>query len=337
MASNLINSLNKPGSTTKFIKTELHNEVLDRYANVKKATIDAKRAQLLQGYFRQISSYVAKAKLGTEPINISPFLQDLLNLGLPVMELFNYEDLDGSKSGIKFEEDLKTIIDTIFGKPVVMSLGGKKIVNNLSFLGEQLAHIPYYSLEQWSEKLNEWVPKVFSKGEQKQKDGIYRLGQVQGKIDLRIPNTKITINYEYSPSTLRFIKLLQDMNITAKNYTNMSSVSFGSAKYFRVVTSVMSDLGYESDIALKIYYSTRSARQNTELGYHKYHLRQAYEALGPGQYYDMNGHLQSFGTTDFLVVYDKKANTIWVRSTADIVLKALNKKAIKGNYINLTK
>lgn len=337
MTSKLINSLSKPGSTTKFIKTELHNEVLDRYANVKKATIDAKRAQLLQGYFRQISSYVAKAKLGTEPIKISPFLQDLLNLGLPVTKLFNYEDLNASQSGIKFEKDLKTIIDTILGEPVTMKLGSKKIINDISFLGEQLTHIPYYSLEQWNDKLNEWIPKVFSKDEQRQSNGIYRLGQVQGKIDLRIPNTKITANYKYSPSTLRFIKLLQNMNITAKNYTNMTSVSFGSAKYFRVVTSVMSDLGYENDIALKIYYSTRSARQNTELGQHKYHIRQAYEVLGPGQYYDLDGHLQSLGTTDFLVVYDKKVNTIWVRSTADIVLKAFNKKAVKSNYVDLTK
>ena len=94
-------------------------------------------------------------------------------------------------------------------------------------------------------------------------------------------------------------------------------------------------LNYPEDIALKVYYATRN--RNTTIAEHKYHLRYAYEVLGPGQYYDINGQLQSLGMTNFLFVFDKTARYIYVRSTIDIVRKAIEKGgAAKVAVINLT-
>ena len=80
-------------------------------------------------------------------------------------------------------------------------------------------------------------------------------------------------------------------NITAKCYTNMTSISFGKANYFRSLSSVLSDLGYDKDYILAFYHNSQRVRYNSISGAHKAHIRFAYEVLGIGQYIDINGTL----------------------------------------------
>lgn len=262
------------------------------------------------------------------------FVQELIQAGLPINQLFQYSDLNASKAGVRFEEDIQAIANTVFQNEI-NNLGSQVVYGKMQFTGEQLKNIPVRYLDNFSKDTNEWIRGKFTKEIEKESFGLYRLGSVQGKTDVRIPNNSVMINFNFSPEVLQFINLLRGLNITAKNYTNIDKISFGSASYFRVVTSVIEDLNYPEEVALKVYYSTRG--RNSAAGYHKYHLRYAYEVLGPGQYYDINGQLQSLGLTNFLFVFSKSQRKIYVRSTANIVRKAIeNNVASKTPSINLT-
>jgi len=114
---------------------------------------------------------------------------------------------------------------------------------------------------------------------------------------LKIPKSTISLEYATTNEVQEFLSLLQGSNITAKNYTNMNSIHLGSTKYFRVVSSIMEDIGMANSTPsiLDVYYKTYRARVNSktkpQMYPHKVHMRFAYELLGAGQYYDINGQL----------------------------------------------
>ena len=324
--------LNQKGGVRRFVENVLHTEVINKYANVHQSVIDNATAKKLEMYFNRILKYV---DFGQDSYGLKDsFVEELIMAGLPINQLFNYKGMTASMAGIEFEKDLERIASTAF-QNIENDLGRQLVVGKSTYTGEQLKNIPVRYLDAFNKETDQWIRGKFDKQTEKESEGLYRLGGVQGKIDVRIPNSAVRIDFNFSPEVLDFINLLRGLNITAKNYTNVSKISFGSASYFRVVTSVMEDLNYPEDVALKVYYATRS--RNTTIAEHKYHLRYAYEVLGPGQYYDINGQLQSLGMTNFLFVFDKTARYIYVRSTVDIVRKAIEKGgAAKAAAINLT-
>jgi hypothetical protein len=81
-----------------------------------------------------------------------------------------------------------------------------------------------------------------------------------------------------------FLNLLQDANISAKNYAKASAVKLGNTNYFRVVSSVLSDLGAphsDKSNILEVYRHTKTPKDNI-VALHRYHLRYVYELIGPG-------------------------------------------------------
>jgi FlaG/FlaF family flagellin (archaellin) len=111
--------------------------------------------------------------------------------------------------------------------------------------------------------------------------GLYRQSGVMGKIDLKIPQSKVTINLQKSSSLMKLQSLLVGMNISAKNYTNIAAVHIGSSGWFRVLNSILSDLGKTSEEIITIYNITSRKTKKT-ISNHKYHMRFIYELMGVG-------------------------------------------------------
>lgn len=258
----------------------------------------------------------------SQPINNAEIANDLKNLGLFPGQLFNYNNsaLSDSQLGFQFEKDLEILFQRLFNVlNQQLVTGTEKVYSKMTLTGEEFINLPIRAIDICSQETNEWLKFQYGQTKQIKPTDLVRQAGVYGKIDLKVPNSIATIKYEYSSKLQTLIYLLQGANITAKCYTNVSSISFGKANYFRSLSSVLSDLGYSKQDIMGLYKSTNNVKYSSLSGAHKAHIRYAYEVLGVGQYVDINGQLQPFGTTDYLVVFNKSANRIHVRSTRDLV------------------
>lgn len=338
----------------KQINTKIHDAVMNKYIKEKKANADRARAVRLEKYFNYITRYAHALKTGQvkkrgyfQSSAELRFIRELNQKGVPFMELFNYSlnPNQFSQDGFQFETDLIKIFNSI-APDLAQKIGGDKVYSNVNFLYQDIKNIPLRALDYMNEDLNKWIKYNYQHQIQFSADSIVRQAGVFGKIDLTIPKSTIALAYATTNEVREFLSLLQSSNITAKNYTNMNSIHLGSTKYFRVVSSIMEDIGMANSTPsiLDVYYKTYRARINSktkpQMYPHKVHMRFAYELLGAGQYYDINGQLQSLGTTDLLIVYNKSTQEIKVKSTYDIARQVLRKEHYssgmgKSSSINL--
>lgn len=319
----------KGGAAGKFANQVLHNQIMDNYVKLRQASREAMVAKKLEFYFNKIVRYVKNPKAAWAK---DSFILELEKAGIPILQLFNYSNIGASAAGIKFEEDLAKIASVAFGDVKNLMIGKELVYSHQNYTGDMLNNLTVRYIDKYDSDLKQWVRTKHKAEEELEAGGLYRLGGVSGKIDVNIPNSMVTLKYDFSQETLEFLNLLRGLRITAKNYTDMKKITFGHASLFRVVSSVLGDLNHPKDIQLKVYYSAKTSRSS--LAEHKYHIRYAYEVLGIGQYYDINGSLQNLGNTNFLFVYDKNSNYIHVRSTKDMVRQAMNKKN-QGSHIYL--
>ena len=299
---------------------KVHLDIQERYVQQKKAAQEAARAHKIELLFNEILDYFLMPT--SSLISNAEVARDLSALGLFPGQLFNYKDstLSDSKLGFQFEQDLETLFQRLFNVlNEKLVTGAEKVYSKMTITGEEFANLPFRAIDICSEETNEWIK--FSYGQQRKVSptDLVRQAGVYGKIDLKIPNSTATIKYQYSAKLQTLIRLLQGANITAKCYTDMKSVSFGKANYFRSLSSVLTELNYSKQDIMNLYKSTEKVKYSSFSGAHKSHIRYAYEVLGIGQYIDINGVLQPFGTTDYLIVFDKNANRVRVRSTKDLV------------------
>lgn len=300
--------------------TQVHKDVYERYVEQKKAINEAARAHKIEILFNEILDYFTISS--SQPINNFEIANDLKALGLIPGQLFNYTNssLSDSQLGFQFEKDLEILFQRIFNVlDQQLVTGAEKVYSKMTITGEELTNLPVKAIDICSQETNEWLKFQYGQKRQVKPTDLVRQAGVYGKIDLKLPTSMATIQYEYSSKLQTLITLLQGANITAKCYTNVSSVSFGKANYFRSLSSVLSDLGYSKQDIIGIYKATNTVKYSSLSGSHKAHIRYAYEVLGVGQYVDANGQLQPFGTTDYLIVFNKGANKVHVRSTRDLV------------------
>lgn len=311
--------------------TEIHKKVEMQYARAKEAQRDWKKAKEIEVLFNEILLYFKTPS----PIPSSDIAKDLQMLGFLPGELFVYTDSSktASQLGFDFEKDLEILFQRLYQTTESMVVGGQKAYTSLTLLGQDLEKIPVRAVDVWSDETNKWVKHHYGHNQSINQNSLVRQAGVYGKVDLSIPSSTVAISYDYSDKLKRFLHLLKGANITAKCYTHMTSISFGKANYFRSLSSVLSELGYSRDYILAYYNSSQKVRYNSISGAHKAHIRFAYEVLGIGQYVDVNGTLQPFGTTRFLVVFDKTTQTVKVQSTLYLVNQYLQRTAGTKTYV----
>lgn len=211
--------------------------------------------------------------------------------------------------------------------------------SNLLFTKNQLTGIYEKWLDVFNQNINTGIYELADKvsfknyGFRGDSNSLYRLGEVQGKIDVKIAKTCIKFIATLDPSVQEFITLIQGHNITAKNYINLEKVSFGHTNKFRIYATVLPQLGFNSRQALKSYYIQQSIRsEHTRYALVHYvdeKLALYYEITGDGIQYDG----QSMGIADLVVINERNGNTIKVYNAARLIQEKLQK--IKNKYSNL--
>jgi hypothetical protein len=75
------------------------------------------------------------------------------------------------------------------------------------------------------------------------------------------------------------IELLQGANISAKNYTDITSIHIGHSKYYRAVMTILDYFGGLGNITNtnKVYYAS-----NAVIDSHRQHIQLVYDLIGAG-------------------------------------------------------
>lgn len=308
------------------LKEKVHDPIMERYVEEKRAIQESIRARFIEERLNKVIFYFTLPSSTLIPNSV--IAQDLQRIGLFPGKLFRYSK--DTSSGVKFEKDLQTLFQRLYNVSDELQVGQTKVYTNISLLGSDIAKLPIRALDLYSKNINEWLKFQYGNNQQIKPTDLVRQAGVQGKVDLKLPNSMAQIQYQYSTELQTLLTLLKGANITAKNYTNMQAISFGKANYFRALSSVLGELGFGNNEILSTYFQTNRQGTKTASGLHKAHIRMAYEVLGIGQYVDSNGQLQSFGQTDYLIVFNKSSGQVKVRSTRDIVRQYINKTTSVG-------
>ena len=324
----------------------LHEEIQKKFIEKKEQVFTRGKATELQHYLNLILSLTNSSKTPFDYIEHSMFQQNLLQAGLVPNQLFNKFDKkysgDTTEIGDWLEENLAKIIDTL-SKQSGSQIGKKRISsrnfgNNLT----EIEKIPYGLFEAFDAQ----GVKLFTacgkdelkrlSGKYKNKIANYRLGGVQGKIDVQGLKGDIVFNFETSPEFNRLIELLRGANISAKNYTDITSIHIGHSNYYRAIMTILDYFGGLGNITNtnKVYYASNAVIES-----HRQHIQLAYDLVGAGQMYrDINGNLQSLGSVDYLIIFDKNKSYIHVVSTGHIMSELFKKAGYKfSDTINILK
>ena len=317
----------------------IHNKVMRRYLNEKQANVDSAIAKDLERTFNDILLYFFKDRKTTA---LSPsqynIISDLRAAGIP-SNLFDFIGQSGYtdiEKGFIFEERLGLLIGELFNSNELLTVGDQSAYTKPLTL--QQAQKLGLNVEIFNPQLNKWIVQKATEINDDPKTLVRYIGAT-GKVDLQIPNSTVTIKYDYANRIKKFLKQLQGRRISAKCYTDTTKVSLGKSGLFRTIYSVLSDIGEDEDTIRSAYYAFRPKKIIPERELHRSHIIFAYELMGMGQLKNLNGGLTKIGEVDFLIVFDKTTNSIIVRSTKDLARKYLQKKININNakYIDLSK
>lgn len=326
---------------------QLHDQIRIKYINDKKAILENTRARILEKGFNELLIGLQAQSLNQQGFspNVGHIAYDLIsNYNFPT-GLFQamkinptQEKQSNFQQGFQFEKDLESLLQTLFSTNVPLAIGDQQVHPGMIF-NPQGTNLPGNLKVMVPKQVGQEIQKMTLKhAKEKGIQAVY-LAEATGVIDLQTPSSALTLQYNYHASTKMFLQTLRNIRITAKSYTDVTSIASGKTSLYRSISSVLSDLGYGPSIIESVYkyYNQGRKKLNFEDKNHLNHLVYVYQVLGVGQYIDINGVPQRLAETDYLVVYDRKNNVIKVRSTRALALNNLQNKKVFARYplINL--
>lgn len=336
---------------TQIIREDIHSS-LENYIKSKKISADTNKARMLENYFQKFFQYFRTPKNNIAS-SLNPLTKQdravLLGQNIPPT-LFDFYDISDEKmssttKGNLFETRLAEVIEKLFQANTPIQVGSQQVTTGIAINAKE-ASLPGNMKIIVPKAVNNGVMKyikmTLAEAKQQGYNMVYPAG-VSGLVDLSVPNSTITINYQLTPFLKTFIHLLKGAQITAKSYTSMTSISTGRTGTYRIMSSVLPMIGHKDKIKyMAALYTTKTkdAKTNKEKAQHLSHLVFAYQIFGMGQYVDIQGRLQHLKDANFLVVFDRGNQTIRVRSTANLAYQyVVEKKGGIARYpvINLLK
>ena len=262
--------------------------------------------------------------------------------GIKVNEIFRRGNSDVTPIAMAddiFEEDLAAILTA--GE----ILGGNENINMECFLfggkstGTRATKV--YDLNELVDDENvETILKKLA-----EKEGMRVKTQVKdtaGKVDVR--GKAVTLNYskDLPVNVQRLMYLMKDATFSAKNYTSNEGqklfseigLHLGQSNLYKAVTGALSEVQMGHKQQKAFFFRGVNTILNNNHGYgeiattHFSHLRFIYELRGSGLL-DENNLVMP---VKFLIYNDPSSDAIFVRSTASIILDALE-KANRGNNL----
>lgn len=332
----------KGDSLKLFLQT--HDDIKTRYS-MEKNSHNMLEVKLIQFYLQRIKNAILTLKINPNAYIADDFIKDFFERcqkrGINPMTLFEYNDLSFSRAGIKFEQDLVNVInacipDSDFNSSnFAQQFGYNKATSKLEFSKDELTG--YYT--KWVDALRtniqtgteEWVKATFGQKNFGTSDlNLYRLGAVEGKIDILVPQSHLQINFETSPEVEKFFSLINGKKITAKNYFDISSVKLGNTNIFRIYMTILPEVGRSKEESLRMFYIQRyyhNIKKNDDKGLsvllHDYHIRFTYELMGVGLIYDG----EKLGPADLLIINERAGSLIKVYNTYMILGEVLESKS----------
>lgn len=310
-----------------FFKIKIHPDLEKKFP--KSEAIEwKKKADKLEKYLKEI-----KEAMQSNNILDNNFLPSVLQNYKDLFDYKNFTSKQNYQSGLKFEKDLLTIINTYFNEytkqeNLVKNIGGEDAAPTMRILEEDLAK--FYG------KFTEQATMSALQKEDGESEWFNFRGK-QGKIDLLMSESQIEYKYEVSPKIKEFLELLNGSKISAKNYlsvNNQMRVKVGDTSNIKVYAAVLSFLypnityrEYE-----KAYFAARKARKK-ETEEHKKHIKFVYELIGPGLKYEG----KDLGTVDYLIINERNGENLKVFSTKYLIYENLHESMGKtrSTHINI--
>ena len=241
------------------------NAYIETKIKTIKNTQAKENAKELEGYFQALKMAVLNPS--SVPSVHQGFIEQIKQvLGLEVFKtLFSYDDsLSNRASGVLFEENLTKIINAAVNQSIVKESGLQRGTSDLIFAANEIKN----NYDKWvdviSSETQNGITRYIVEDEARREKGhtglrggeraLYRLGKVQGKVDLAITASMLQITYYLSPDCIQFFSLINGHNITAKNYKNIDAVSFGHTAAFRIYATLLPEFGLNKALMLQAYY-----------------------------------------------------------------------------------
>lgn len=319
----------------------LHTELINKIQINNKAAKDRPRAAEMEKVLYQIKnlnstpSNEIEGLLGDQAQVIIDETLGILNSNRKGKHRLNGNDLFHRAHGTSttyggddiFEEEFAAALTVIEQQAT-----GRSINISDKLVGGQAANILIDEIGKDVEKfMNKYVEgvtkRINSSGEKKDTHWTKPVAR-SGKVDVN-GISPIEITAELNPLWERLYRLFSGCTFSVKNYSSYFKQSLdihlGNTDVYKALYSVLSQTGYSADeINSIIHAGLRSydASGNKTVATHFYHMRYIYELTGIGLY-DKNG--EPISGVDFLIYNDPNSDAIFVRSTADMIAKELEK------------
>ena len=329
----------KRGKHVETFLNEVHTAINAKY-NASKNN-DAINAIKLQNFFQQLKIAAANKKENNAVIyNI--FLDDLLNdidaiaksrnKNYNITNLFKRRGKNSQEQGMILEQELTDVIEAILEK-----ISGEKVLREDINIGAKTGNVKFTAIDDIIYDINDNTKEELVKKLNKEKQPLYYLKNVAGKIDVK--GFEVSITGQPTKELLDIYNLLKDATFSAKNYDSMSKedkiqsvvegsrrgglIHLGNSNPYRAIYGSLSSLGYENSTIDSAYYAGKNRIElynSNNASQHFFHLRYIYELTGAGILY--TGGV-NFGEARYLIYNDPSGN-IYVKSTSQIIADLLN-------------
>ena len=155
-----------------------------------------------------------------------------------------------------------------------------------------------------------------------------------GKTDVK--GTGVSFSSVINSEWEELYNLFKGRTFSLKNYSGSGYGQFnklihlGQTNFYKALFSVITSANFTSKMAKTIiFHSINSYLQhpNNEILYHFYHMRFMYELTGVGLVTNDSEHTR-IDSVDFFIYNDSTGANIYVRSTADMILKELESTVV---------
>ena len=335
------------------ILNRVHQQLYRRYA--KQAYSDTKlnninNAKILQDFLQAWKDY---ANTGANNSNLfSPMLLEIIQSAMPKNSKFKFN----TSGGAAFEKTFGTFILTLLNNKHLGTSSAEKVsealdktvIGNKNVTSTKMGKYNLIDLDGLAWQLVQGIYTTTDMKLRAELETAYRNLNSQrakvngteitvaGKTDVSAKQIEFVISSQIPAQLQQVLTLLSKAQFTLKNYSSDKNAAaillsrgldptqlhFGNSNVWRALVAVLTQLGYKMSVIKSIYYSAyASGSASAQL--HIYHIRYVYELTGLGQNY-INKELQQFGEAEFLIWNDPSSNSIYVRSTADLVLEMMS-------------
>ena len=315
----------------------VHELIMTMHNLEQAAQADRAKAELLENYFRRFKMATRQSDSAPDSI-IKDLEQSAINDIVSVTNqklgfkgssgaLFRraHKSFMGSRSrggDDIFEAEFTSLLNTILDAAIKEDASLSSVANGAMMIGNLPANISKKIMSKLSSSPNALKQIVV-------KNKTYILDEPvarAAKVDVQGYSANIDISTQIRPEWKTFVSLIQNTNFTLKNYSSASAteaIHLGNSNLFKASLGTLTDVLPE-DEGLHVFFHAIHHRESPEVVNHIQHWRLIYELSGGGLYVtNDNGEEIRLNTADFIVYNDPASDNIFVRSTKDIILNAL--------------